>query len=298
MGHAVRLRKSNHEHYHKDVDAQPIIHAHGQTFAGAMYQIRYDPPGDLDGPALGSLMLCLHIGAPARLACRRNGKHYRGSAVHGDIDIIPPHIPSRWEMLDSNDNSFLLILPPVLLSTAAHAANLDPSHLDFRDRFQIRDAELESLGWAMKREIETGGASGPLYLDGLAIAAASRIISRHSSAALPESKRPRLEGRRLKRVLALIEDELSNALTVDRIASVAGVSASHMAALFREATGIPVHRYVIERRVERAGALLRDTDLTIAEIAQAVGFAHQSHMARHMRRRLGASPVAIRRAAK
>ncbi len=281
------------------MDTQPVIRAHGQTFAGAMYQIRYDPPGDLDGPALGSLMLCLHIGAPACLACRRNGKHYRGSAVHGDIDIIPPHTPSRWEMLDSNDNSFLLILPPLLLSTAAHAANLDPSHLDFRDRFQIRDAELESLGWAMKREIETGSASGPLYLDGLAIAATSRIISRHSSVALPESKRrPRLQGRRLKRVLTLIEDELSNALTMERIASVAGVSTSHMAALFREATGIPVHRYVIERRVERAGTLLRDTNLPIAEIAQAVGFAHQSHMARHMRRRFGASPVAIRRAAK
>jgi AraC family transcriptional regulator len=281
------------------VDARPIIHAHGQTSAGAIYQIRYDPPGDLDGPALGSLMLSLHIGAAARLACRRNGKHYRGSAVHGDIDIIPPHTPSRWEMLDSNDNSFLLILPSRLLSTAAHAASLDPSHIDFRDRFQIRDAELESLGWAMKREIETGSASGPLYLDGLAIAATSRIISRHSSAALPEStRRPRLEGRRLKRVLTLIEDELSSALTMDRIASVAGFSTSHMAALFREATGIPVHRYVIDRRLERAGALLRDTNLPIAEIAQAVGFAHQSHMDRHMRRRLGASPIAIRRAAR
>lgn len=281
------------------MDAQPIIRAQGQTFAGAMYQIRYDPPGDLDGPALGSLMLCFHIGAPARLACRRNGRHYRGSAVHGDIDIIPPLTASRWEVLDCNDNSFLLILPQPLLSTGAHAANLDSSRLDFRDRFQIRDAELECLGWAMKREIETGSASGPLYLDGLAIAATSRIISRHSSATLPESqRRPRLEGRRLKRVLALIEDELSNPLTMQRIASIAGVSTSHMAALFREATGISVHRYVVDRRVERAGTLLRDTNLPIAEIAQTVGFAHQSHMARHMRRRFGASPVAIRRAAR
>jgi AraC family transcriptional regulator len=201
-------------------------------------------------------------------------------------------------VLDSNDNSFLLILPPRLLSTASQAANLDASHLYFRDRFQVRDAELEALGWAMKREIETGSTSGPLYLDGLALAATSRIISRHSSEALPESKRrPRLEGRRLKRVLTLIEDELANGLTMERIASVAGVSASHMAALFRESAGIPVHRYVIERRIERACTLLRETNLPIADVAQAAGFAHQSHLARHMRQRRGVSPTAIRRAA-
>jgi AraC family transcriptional regulator len=59
--------------------------------------------------------------------------------------------------------------------------------------------------------------------------------------------------------------------------------------------GRPVHRYVMERRVERAKTLLMQDRLTITEIALAAGFAHQSHMARHMRRVLGVAPRAMKR---
>jgi len=56
-----------------------------------------------------------------------------------------------------------------------------------------------------------------------------------------------------------------------------------------------MHQYVIQRRVERAKTLMREDSLSMAEIAQAVGFAHQSHMARHMRRVLGMAPLAMKR---
>jgi AraC family transcriptional regulator len=52
---------------------------------------------------------------------------------------------------------------------------------------------------------------------------------------------------------------------------------------------------VIQRRIERAKTLLRRDSLSMAEIAAATGFAHQSHMARHMRRVLGMPPMAMKR---
>jgi AraC family transcriptional regulator len=58
---------------------------------------------------------------------------------------------------------------------------------------------------------------------------------------------------------------------------------------------MPVHQYVIQRRVERAKTLLMQDGASMAEIAQAAGFAHQSHMARHMRRVLGVAPKRMRR---
>jgi AraC family transcriptional regulator len=58
---------------------------------------------------------------------------------------------------------------------------------------------------------------------------------------------------------------------------------------------MPVHQYVIQRRVERAKTLLMQKGLSMAEIALAAGFAHQSHMARHMRRVLGLPPQAMKR---
>jgi AraC family transcriptional regulator len=51
---------------------------------------------------------------------------------------------------------------------------------------------------------------------------------------------------------------------------------------------------VIQRRVDRAAALLEQGKLTIGEVAQETGFAHPSHLARHLQRLLGCSPKALR----
>jgi AraC family transcriptional regulator len=55
-----------------------------------------------------------------------------------------------------------------------------------------------------------------------------------------------------------------------------------------------VHQYVIQRRVDRAATLLRNSRLPIGQIATEVGFAHQSHLARHLRRVTGVSPNQLR----
>jgi AraC family transcriptional regulator len=109
-----------------------------------------------------------------------------------------------------------------------------------------------------------------------------------------EQRAQGLSGSRLKRVLSLIEDQLAEDLAMEQIAAVAGISASHMGKLFRRSMGTSVHQYVIQRRVERAKNLLMQSELPITAIALAAGFAHQSHMARHMRRALGLSPQAVK----
>lgn len=277
-------------------DRSPIILAEAKTPGGVAFQLREDPRGVLDVPGLENLLVSIHLGAPARMACQRNGSRFLGTAVHGDIDIIPSRTPARWEMLDENDTALLLSLPESLLKTVANDLELDPVRLEIRNRFQVRDTELETLAWAVKREIELGYPSGRIYLDGLALAAASRLVTRYSSAAksLPQPNEG-LSGHKLKRVLAFIEESLAEDLSIEQIAAVAGVSASHLKTRFRKSLGMPLHQYVIQRRVERAKTLLMQDRHSIADVAQAVGFAHQSHMARHMRRVLGAPPKAIRR---
>jgi AraC family transcriptional regulator len=95
-------------------------------------------------------------------------------------------------------------------------------------------------------------------------------------------------------VLIYIEDNLSQSLSLAEIAAVAGLSVSHFKSLFRESMGLPVHQYLIRRRVERAQTLLGEGKMSISQIAVETGFAHQSHLARHTRRLLGVSPKALR----
>jgi AraC family transcriptional regulator len=274
----------------------PQILAQVRTTEGLAFQLRRDPMGVLEVPDLENVLISIHLGVPAKMACRRDGRRFSGTAVHGDIDIIPARTPARWEMQDENDTALLLSLPQTFLQTVANESGLAPERLEIRNRFQIRDAELETLSWAMKREMEAGCPSGRFYLDGLALAMASRLVAQHSSVAkAPATRNEGLSGRRLKQVLSLIEDQLADDLSLEQIAAVAEVSASHLKALFRRSMGIPVHQYVIQRRVERAKTLLLRDDLSMADIALAAGFAHQSHMARHMRRVLGMPPRALKR---
>jgi AraC-like DNA-binding protein len=81
---------------------------------------------------------------------------------------------------------------------------------------------------------------------------------------------------------------------VRRLARVSGTSAAHFARSFKEAFGVPPHRYLLTRRIERAMALLRDTDLSITEIAFATGWNSLGTFGRTFRDVTGESPGAVR----
>lgn len=82
---------------------------------------------------------------------------------------------------------------------------------------------------------------------------------------------------------------------VRRLARVSGVSAAHFARSFRQAFGVPPHRYLLTRRIERATTLLRDTDLSITEIAFQTGWGSLGTFGRVFRDVTGATPGALRR---
>jgi AraC family transcriptional regulator len=279
------------------MSASPEILAHLKTAEGLAIQLRRDPIGVLEVPGLENVIVGIHLGAPTRLECQRAGKRFVGTAVPGDINIIPSGTPSRWEVFDGDDTALFLSVPKPLISAIACESGIDPARVEIRNWFHIRDRELEALAWAIKNELELGSPSGRLYLGGLALAVASRLVMCHSSFAGPSKwKSEGLRDRRLKGVVMFIEDRLAEDLSLDQIAAVAGISPSHLKTVFAKSLGMPVHQYVIQRRVERAKELLTRTDLSITEIALAAGFAHQSHLARHMRRMLGESPSALRHA--
>jgi len=81
---------------------------------------------------------------------------------------------------------------------------------------------------------------------------------------------------------------------VQRLALVSHVSEAHFARLFKQAFGVPPHRYLLTRRIERAVALLRDTGLPVTEIAFGTGWASLGSFGRTFRDITGESPSATR----
>jgi transcriptional regulator GlxA family with amidase domain len=100
--------------------------------------------------------------------------------------------------------------------------------------------------------------------------------------------------RRLLRARDRMDAASHESWPVRRLARVSGVSAAHFARSFKEAFGVPPHRYLLTRRIERAAALLRDTELSITEIAFRTGWGSLGTFGRIFRDITGETPGALR----
>lgn len=104
--------------------------------------------------------------------------------------------------------------------------------------------------------------------------------------------------RRLLRAKDRMDAASHEAWPVERLAEVSGVSAAHFARQFKQAFGVPPHRYLLTRRIERATALLRDTDQPIIDIAFQTGWESLGTFGRTFRDITGESPSVVRERAR
>jgi AraC-like DNA-binding protein len=104
-----------------------------------------------------------------------------------------------------------------------------------------------------------------------------------------------LPPRILRRVEEYIDVHLGETISVDALADVAGLSPSHFSREFKKSKGVSPCDYLVRRRVERTTELLTGTDLSLAEIALAVGFPDQSQCSRSFRKHVGIGPREYRR---
>lgn len=113
--------------------------------------------------------------------------------------------------------------------------------------------------------------------------------------ATPALRVARIPAHKLRCTFAYVEEHIAGDLRVEELARVVGMSTFHFAHAFRQATGLPPHRYVMQKRIARGKDLLRETALSLDEIAQRVGYSSQSHFSVAFRKTVGIAPSAFRR---
>jgi AraC-like DNA-binding protein len=111
------------------------------------------------------------------------------------------------------------------------------------------------------------------------------------AAVLPEGALP---GHKLRRVVEFIDGHVDQALRLEQLAAVAGVSPYHFHRLFKKSTGQTPHQYLLQKRIERAKTLLRQPELPLIEVAAHVGYADQSHFATAFRQATSMTPRTYR----
>lgn len=242
------------------------------------------PAGLFHSPVDHRHVLCLHLGAPVPVSYRAGNYERQGVRLHGQFCVVPAGASTRWTV-SRPAQSLLLRLAPSLLQETAETLGLGSQGGELAPSIHIRDPHIERIGWMMQSEDREAYPGGHLFADSLAAALAVRLLTLQSRKPVSKSSTARaLPAWRLRKVFEYIEANLDQDLRLADLAGVAGFSLSHFKPLFKQATGMPAHRYVLERRVARARSLMLEGKCSATEIALQAGFAHTSHMARCMRR--------------
>jgi AraC family transcriptional regulator len=101
----------------------------------------------------------------------------------------------------------------------------------------------------------------------------------------------------LRHVNEFIDAQISNDITISDLASVAGLSQFHFIRAFKDSVGLSPYQYVLSERIRRARGLLSKRDLSITDVARAVGFHDEFQLTRVFRKFVGLTPTAFRREA-
>ena len=238
------------------------------------------------------VIICLSQNGRSELRTE-NGFTLRGKQAPGSVCVLPAGVAHR-ALLDDASEHLSLYLEPSLVLRAAAESHLSPS-VNVVEKYSPSDPIINSIGIALLAEAGTGGLSGRLYAESLANVLAVHLLRYYTSAgSAPQRFTGGLSGQKLRDVLAFIGDNYTSDLKLAELARVAAMSSFHFAREFKRTTGTTPHQYLIEFRVERAKALLADSELPLVEVGLQSGFSHQSHFTRLFHRLTGTTPHSYR----
>lgn len=267
------------------------IHEAQWNNIGVVYY--YMPPLETSECNLKQHCIAIHLRQKSGSE-RKLGQHRQFENTNvGDIAIIPANV-NHWVANVEESEGLLVFLEPQKISHIAYEL-INPDNIEFTPHFSQADALIYGIGLALKAELESTRGNDYLYIESLRNTLSMHLIRKYTGRQykLHDTKNG-LSNKLLQQVIEYINANLDQKLRVADLAEVVSMSQYYFSHLFKQSMGIAPHQYLIQQRVEQAKQLLKQSNLSIAEIAVIYGFVHQSHFAHHFKRVTGITPAAFR----
>jgi AraC family transcriptional regulator len=226
---------------------------------------------------------------------RQRGNDPLSGGGPGRVCVMPAHVSSDW-MVRGQVELFHLYIPVAAWNRAViETLDVDPAGIELAEKIFWVDPVVETmvrdtimpLDWRLPADRLAMSSAGHFLLGHLL---AQYTLQRPNVAAV----RGGLSGAVRRRVLDYIAVNLEQAMTLDDLATVAGLSVFHFSRMFRASLGEAPHQFVLRQRIMQARAMLGDGELTLAEIAHACGFSSQAHLTTRFGNMVGVSPARYR----
>jgi len=168
--------------------------------------------------------------------------------------------------------------------------------LDCRAGARFDDPVVRGIGSALMPALAHPETVNVAFADYALLAVAAHVARRYGHLrATRRVARGGLAAWQERRAKELLSEHLAEGVSLSVLARECGLSVSHFSRAFRQTTGLPPHRWLLQRRIDRACDLLRDRSRSLPDIALACGFADQSHFTRVFSGSTGIAPGTWRR---
>lgn len=233
-------------------------------------------------------------GHPVESEHQVEGQHLNCYCQPGEMLFIPAGInySSLWH--EAGEFS-LLGFSPQFFEQVAHES-VRVKQVELLPHIGVSDPLAQQIGLALKADVEAEHPAGRMFGESLATGLAIHLLKQYSvwQPRSVSDDKGCLSEYQLQKVFKYIQDHLEQDITLSDIASVLNLSQYHFCRLFKQSTGFAPHQYLNQCRIDRAKQLLQTTQLTITEIAFAVGFNNHSSFTRLFRRYVGVTPKEFR----
>lgn len=250
-------------------------------------------------PATGHPCLGYCVNRPAQLSRQggTKGQRLNGTLRPRQFHLIPANEPTEWRRHGTSDMLAVHVRQELIDEVASQMLRRRQSGFSVDLAIATTDPLLEQIVLALLTRLRQpeDGVSG-LYVDSLAHMLAAHLVQVYGGANrdMREYAAPMARSS-VRHMRDVIEANLGDSLTVDRLAREAGLTPRAFTRAFRRQFGVPVHQFVLGRRLQRAKDLLATTDDSIIDVALQTGFSSQSHLSTAFRKLTGLTPGEFRR---
>ncbi len=156
----------------------------------------------------------------------------------------------------------------------------------------------DRLSWmliaAIKEECRSGFARGSMCVESFALSVFSQLTHKFTRTRTNPPTVQALSTSDVRMLTEFIDANLHRNIALSELSQLVDLSPSHLCRAFKQAAGRPPHQFQIERRIDKAKALLQRPDLSLVEVALELGFSTQSHLSNQFRRIVGMTPARFR----
>ena len=250
---------------------------------------------DVEIPPIRDYMLVSYQQGVTPMQRTFGDKWTRTTCGPGAVSLLTRSQTSHWFWTQDVEVTHIYLTERFVFDVVSEVSGRSAASVDLADVLRTEDKVMTAAINMIATEASQGGMGRELYVEAVARQLVIHLLRTYADIGFRSPvERGQLSDAQKRKVMDYIEARLHESLSLRDIAAEVNMAACTFSRYFRRTTGTTPYAYVLDRRLERASHLLRDSQVPTKQIAGQCGFCDQAHLTRQFSRRYRTTPMAYR----